>query len=395
MADIQPTDRIDALFERIASLIDQARTYVANAVKIAEVKTRYEVGRYILEDEQQGERAQYGKQTLRQLSSRLMERYGDDWTYDTLVRCRKFYQSYANASIVATTLPQLESSTKSADSKSVANSSNAVATIQLPRFILSWSHYLILMRIDNIEARSFYELEYAQQQCSGNYIQTILYRNNNDEEWQIVGVTEGHENPTTFVVSAEEEYKRYIILAQRYTSSNWFYMTADLGPTSTKRYQAVDAGTNILTNVTTIDLDEKYYWEIEGYKLKNGNQYSTWSSGNSAKFDAIGKDLTIQQQADGTYTFSFADGSDTRYLSLNKTAGNDYFAYYKGTSQVYKLTLVKEGTTTPTAIENTSDESHHDSPIRKVIEDGQLYIILPNGTRYTATGAKVEEEMGR
>lgn len=154
MADIQQTERIDALFKRIASLIDQARTYVANAVKIAEVKTRYEVGRYILEDEQQGERAQYGKQTLRQLSSRLMERYGDDWTFDTLKRCRQFYQAYANASISATPLLQLENSAEITDSKEIANSSNAVATIQLPRFILSWSHYLILMRIENIEARS-------------------------------------------------------------------------------------------------------------------------------------------------------------------------------------------------------------------------------------------------
>ena len=166
MANIETTERIDALFERISSLIDQARSYVVNAVKIAEVKTRYEVGRYILEDEQQGERAKYGEQVLRQLSARLMERYGEDWTYDTLIRCRKFYQAYANASIVATPLPQLESNSETADSKAVVNSSNAVATIQLPRFILSWSHYLILMRIENIEARSFYELECAQQQWS-------------------------------------------------------------------------------------------------------------------------------------------------------------------------------------------------------------------------------------
>ena len=72
MATIETTERIDVLFERISSLIDQARSYVVNAVKIAEVKTRYEVGRYILEDEQQGERAKYGEQVLRQLSARLM-----------------------------------------------------------------------------------------------------------------------------------------------------------------------------------------------------------------------------------------------------------------------------------------------------------------------------------
>ena len=95
-----------------------------------------------------------------------MERYGEDWTYDTLVRCRKFYQAYANASIGATPLPQLENQGEAPDSKQVADCGNGVATIQLPRFILSWSHYLVLMRIENIEARSFYELECAQQQWS-------------------------------------------------------------------------------------------------------------------------------------------------------------------------------------------------------------------------------------
>lgn len=136
MANIETTQRIEALFERISSLIDHARTYAISAVKIAEVKTRYEVGHYIFEDEQQGERAKYGEQVLKQLSARLMERYGADWTYDTLVRCRKFYQAYANASIVATPLPQLENPAEEADSKQVADCGNGVATIQLPRFIL-------------------------------------------------------------------------------------------------------------------------------------------------------------------------------------------------------------------------------------------------------------------
>ena len=81
-------------------------------------------------------------------------------------RCRFFYQSYANASIGATPLPQLENHVETSDSKEVTNSGNAVAPIQLPRLILSWSHYLVLMRIENIEARSFYELECAQQQWS-------------------------------------------------------------------------------------------------------------------------------------------------------------------------------------------------------------------------------------
>ena len=107
MSNLQETNRINVLFERIATLIEQSRQFVVSAVNVAEVRTRFEVGRFIFEDEQQGERATYGKQVLKNLSIRLIERFGNDWSYDTLVRCRKFYQTYENAAIVATSLSQL------------------------------------------------------------------------------------------------------------------------------------------------------------------------------------------------------------------------------------------------------------------------------------------------
>ena len=69
-----------------------------------------------------------------------------------------------NIIIVATPLPQLEENSNRTENKQDTNWGNTVATIQLPRFTLSWSHYLVLMRIENIEARSFYEIEAAQQQ---------------------------------------------------------------------------------------------------------------------------------------------------------------------------------------------------------------------------------------
>lgn len=160
------SERIDALFERISAVIERARTYVYNSVNIAEVKTRYEVGRYIFEDEQQGERAAYGQRVLKSLSAKLVERFGNDWSYDTIVRCRKFYTAYHNAKIVATALPQLETSHNQLENRRDTNCGNDVATIQLPRFTLQWSHYLVLMRIENVEARSFYEIECSQQQWS-------------------------------------------------------------------------------------------------------------------------------------------------------------------------------------------------------------------------------------
>lgn len=143
---------------------------------------------------------------------------------------------------------------------------------------------------------------------------------------------------------------RFVVVAQRNTSSNWYYMTSDLGTASNKRYQAVDSKTSNIASVNTTELDDKFYWSIEGNKLKTGTQYSTWTSGNTASLDNTGIELNIEQNADGTYKFSFVDSdSKTRYLSFNKTAGNDYFAYYY--SQLSDLTLIKEGTPTiPTAL---------------------------------------------
>lgn len=183
------------------------------------------------------------------------------------------------------------------------------------------------------------------------------------------------------------ESKKYIVLAQRDASSNWFYMTSDLGTASTKRYQAIDAGTSTLSDVNNSSLEDKYYWEMEGNKLKTAAGYSTWISGNSANLNTTGKELNIQKQTDGTYTFSFADGDNTRYLSLNKTAGNNYFAYYNGTGQIYKLTLVKEGergTATGIDIMPASNETAH-----KILRNGQIFIIR-GGKTYTITGQEVK-----
>ena len=164
--EIASSQRLDALFERIASLIEQGRRLVCNTVNIVETRTRYEVGRYIYEDEQQGERAAYGQQVLRNLSARLTASYGPDWTYDTLKRCRFFYLAYSNSTIGATALPQSQDKLNPADNESTTNLGNTVAPIQAPRFTLSWSHYLVLMRIENTDERSFYEIEATEQQWS-------------------------------------------------------------------------------------------------------------------------------------------------------------------------------------------------------------------------------------
>ena len=91
-------NRIEALSARIAQLMAEARNKVASAVNTAMVYTYYEIGRYIVEDEQEGEyRAKYGKQVLIELSARLTEKLGKGWSVENLTAIRKFYLTYSNS----------------------------------------------------------------------------------------------------------------------------------------------------------------------------------------------------------------------------------------------------------------------------------------------------------
>lgn len=165
--NIQNRQDVDTLFEKISAIINNTRSMIMTAVNTSEVYAKYEIGRYIVENEQQGnERAQYGKQVLQRLSIRLMESFGVGWSYSNLRQIRQFYLVYGN---LTNAVCQIEN-----NKRCLSNLENIAETISTsnqfvdnkPRFTLSWSHYLILMRIENTEARNFYEIECAQQQWS-------------------------------------------------------------------------------------------------------------------------------------------------------------------------------------------------------------------------------------
>ena len=162
---------INSLFEKIASVIDEARRRASTAINLSEVYAKFNVGRYIVVDEQGGkERAAYGKQVLEQLSKKIEERFGEGWSVETLKRCRKFYSMYSTPQIRSTVLTEL------GIEHSATNLVNSVDRIQPSstephKFVLSWSHYLILMRIKDANARSFYEIECAKQNWSIRWLQ--------------------------------------------------------------------------------------------------------------------------------------------------------------------------------------------------------------------------------
>ena len=103
--EIQP-QRVDELYNKIATVIDKAHQMIVTTINTAEVYSKFEIGRYIIEDEQDGNyRAQYGKAVLSALSARLTERYGKGWSVDTLEQTRRLYITYSNS---ATPLRKLD-----------------------------------------------------------------------------------------------------------------------------------------------------------------------------------------------------------------------------------------------------------------------------------------------
>ena len=147
--------RIDSLYDKITTLIEQARKSIIKNVNSIETYCKFETGKYIIEDELEGKyRASYGKKVLILLSEKLTNKYGHGWSVETLTLCRKFYTVYS----------------KIVNSVYEINHSSHTKS-QQHHFNLSWSHYLILMRIENHEERRFYEIESYNQNWSVRHLQ--------------------------------------------------------------------------------------------------------------------------------------------------------------------------------------------------------------------------------
>ncbi len=139
----------ETLFKMVSSLIENSRKHIAKTISATTVSTYYEIGHYVVEYEQQGcLRASYGKQVVKNLSDRLTRQYGRGWSVATLTNCRKFYVAYKKSDAMHTI---------SASANSVCNAP------EIQKFSLSWNHYQVLMRIDDLAERNFYEIE-AQKQ---------------------------------------------------------------------------------------------------------------------------------------------------------------------------------------------------------------------------------------
>ncbi|MCK5851216.1 MAG: hypothetical protein KAH23_09900 [Kiritimatiellae bacterium] len=123
------------LVQNIRHIINQARLEVKQTVNFTMVLAYWGIGRLIIEDEQAGQkRADYGKQQLKLISQQLTQEYGKGFDITNLRNMRRFYLSFPKRDAV--------------------------------RPELSWTHYRVLIRLENPEARNWYISETIERNWS-------------------------------------------------------------------------------------------------------------------------------------------------------------------------------------------------------------------------------------
>lgn len=125
------------IYKSIRDTLAQARTKVFTAINFAMVEAYWEIGRQI--EEAVGERAEYGKGLLKYLSNQLTSEFGKGFTVTNLRNMRQFFQTFPNRYAL--------------------------------RGELTWTHYRMLMRVDDNNRRDFYLRECVESEWSSRQLE--------------------------------------------------------------------------------------------------------------------------------------------------------------------------------------------------------------------------------
>lgn len=145
------------IYESIRAALADARTRAFNAINSAMVTAYWEIGREIAEAV--GDRAEYGKQLLQYLSEKLTDEFGKGFTERNLRFMRQFYQTFPIRNALRTEL--------------------------------TWTHYRLLMRVEDKDRRDFYLNESVEsgwtsrqleRQINSFYYERLLATQKNDRE---------------------------------------------------------------------------------------------------------------------------------------------------------------------------------------------------------------------
>lgn len=135
------TQNIDGLYHRIQEILETSRNKVYRTANFEMVQAYWNIGREIVEEEQSGkERAEYGKEIIKQLSTKLTQKHGKGFNTTNLWYIRQFYQIFENFHSL--------------------------------RGELSWTHYRLLVKVEKDNAREFY----MEEAIKGNWSTRELER---------------------------------------------------------------------------------------------------------------------------------------------------------------------------------------------------------------------------
>ena len=188
------------LYQAITTVIQLARQHVKQVVNHQMVSTYWEIGRLIVEHEQQGQvRAEYGKQQLQQLSKRLTEEFGKGFDITNLRYMRQFYLAFPKRDAV--------------------------------RRELSWTHYRILVRIENPAARDWYAQEAITQNWSSRALERqigVLYYERLLASKEKQPVEQEAQNKTSDLIENPKDYLRDPYLLDFLNLQDKTYQESDL-----------------------------------------------------------------------------------------------------------------------------------------------------------------------
>ncbi|HHF9082025.1 TPA: YhcG family protein [Escherichia coli] len=142
----------------IVELLDAARHAAARSVNALMTASYWEIGRRIVEAEQQGKRrAGYGEQLIERLSADLTAQFGRGFGVNNLESMRRFFLAYPRSAISQTLSGKLRNELALGNSQTVSGklSLSELALV----FTLPWSAYVRLLSIKDDHARQFYEAE--------------------------------------------------------------------------------------------------------------------------------------------------------------------------------------------------------------------------------------------
>lgn len=194
-----------ALYARVRQILEAARTGLTRTVNTTQVVANWLIGREILEEEQRGrQRAEYGKELIRDLAQRLTQEFGKGYSQDNLFWFRRFYRDYPEflSGTIFDAVRQISKPPAIFDAVRQISDAPCRKSGKIPHAVraelairhtpcgeswqpgqlhsnLAWTHYRTLLRVQKPEARSFYEIEATQNNWAARELErqvnSLLY----------------------------------------------------------------------------------------------------------------------------------------------------------------------------------------------------------------------------